>query len=250
MAQRSLNTGTYKTLTFDPMNWGPERRFIISEIFRGAHVALPDRRTSDRLGWDGIGVVPSFSANETPAMRLEQAQRACVGTLYQLGFELDADLDPSPKHYQYINREELVRIGGQGLTFIDFEFGGMNLRTSASEVRVSMLQRGDMGVKLLEPASVLYLLTQWIAYVQSLQLWRGRRGRKWAKEPRQRVPTMFVECAGAMYSPDGNGVFNDVPRWDVYPPVGDKPGLIFLNWNWDIRSRPLQGVALGFETKP
>jgi hypothetical protein len=254
MTTRPLHTGTYKALHFPLMDWGPNRRaFIMEWMFRNANPDLPTQRSSEEHGWDGIGVIPQFGS-ESPEARLDRACMACIGPLHRLGFNFASDVIADKRHYKYTEPIELVRMEGDELTLVEFDFGGLNIETPTTDIRRRMndVRKPGIGrseVKLLEPASALYLITQWIAYVQSLKINRGRRGRKFPKEPRLRVPTMFVECAGAKYSPFGDSNFNDVPRWDIYPPVGDANGLLFLNWNWDIRSRPLQGVAIAREVR-
>lgn len=190
-------------------------------------------------GWDGTAFLPSRSAEEiaNPAGMLEQAIASCRDQLAEAAFHIDIDCRLDAAHYDIIPERDRVALfeGPLGtLVPAHFDLGGTNVGISADEMRAELL--GDTGpILLLEPAGALLLLTRYLRHVACV--------------PRQTV-VMHIECAGARYSPNGNGKFDDVPRWDVYPPVGTGRGLVFLNWNWSRRCRPAQGVALAMDARP
>ncbi len=192
-------------------------------------------------GWDGTVLLParSFADLDEPARLLEEAIAACRGQLADMSLDLAIDCELDAGHYGLIpERDRIARFDGNPgeLVPVHFDLGGTNVGRSTDEMRAELL--GSAGPKrLLDPAAALLLLTPFLWHLRLASLTPGR------------LPVMLVECAGARYSPDGNGKFNDVPRWDVYPPVGDRRGLVFLNWNWSRRKRPAQGVAIAMDAR-
>ncbi len=192
-------------------------------------------------GWDGTVLLPAWSIPDLddPARLLAEAIVSCRGQLADMSLDVAIDCALDAEHYCLIpERNRVARFdGGPGeLVPVHFDLGGTNVGRSTDEMREALIG-SDGPTRLLEPAAALLLLTQFLWHLRLASLTPGR------------LPVMLVECAGARYSPNGNGRFDDVPRWDVYPPVGDRRGLAFLNWNWSRRSRPAQGVAIATDAR-
>lgn len=186
---------------------------------------------------DGIGAVPTWAHGMKEYERVSCSMSICERALKRLGYNLQHDFILTDRHLRPFNEghstcnfsvEQPTR-----LPIVAFDLGGRFVDQSSQVARDRI--RELPGAQLLGLDYGLYLLTQWLAY--------GQRVRQATPEPHLPQPFMAVECPGSCYSPQGNGIFNDVPRWDVYPPHGDRRGLIFGNWNWDLRARPAQGVA-------
>lgn len=192
-------------------------------------------------GWDGTVLIPARAAADLdePARLLTEAIASCRERLAGLSLDIAADCLLGANHYGIIpERGRVAWFPGRpdALVPVHFDLGGANAGRSTDEMRAEQVAHGGPA-KLLEPATALLILTEYLGH-----LGRAR--------PTIAIPILLVECAGVRYSPNGNGKFDDVPRWDVYPPVGTSRGLVFLNWNWSRRSRPAQGIALAMDAKP
>ncbi len=241
----------YKHSTIGQLKLDQQGLGLGKYLLAGAHdgrLPLPAFNPAVPTSWDGVGLLPTYSQEQArdPERLINTALEDCQVILRGLGFDLaisdDCFFDPA--HYKLLPERERVALftgSGDQLVPVHFELGGLNVGVSAQTWRANF---PIDGTRFLEPAGALYLITQYLHHVARITARKGGQPPSAAS-----FGMMLVDCAGALYSPSGNDKWNDVLRWEVFPPMNGQPGLVVLSWNWDPRRRAAQGVGIARDAR-
>ncbi len=238
-----VQTAYYRYLVPGLLFGKPSTVKLLGQMFPGMavnpHHLGVQRALAGKGNWDGIVFVPSRTAAEVeaPYLMLADDIAVCREVLADLGFVVRTDCVMDPEHYRFIpNAHYASLFEGKKDVLIPahFSLGAITIGNSTDEVRKVMYRSGMPQAKLIDPGTGLLVLTQFLHAVRT----SGDTCHK-------QIPTLSMECAGAEYSPRGNGEWNDVPRWEVHHSLCGGQSMVYLNWNWTQRGqRPAQGVGL------